>query len=156
MLTLLINRNICTQNRPSLQLSDDLGGAMEHFCGWPSCPGCRHIPDSPQTPKPLCLTICFSGQQVGWGYQPEGVVAGLCFLSMLPEPGLEQVRRASGYITVVIFLPCMRICDSQDSSHPFLLSGFWPWYPQGKYHISFLVVSPSPCSRPGRMLASGR
>lgn len=115
----------------------------------------------PHSPKPLCLTSSLTG---GWGggweaeeaeqeLEPSTSLkmwwqAGLCVLSMCPEPELEQVCRASGHITVVIFLPCMRICDSQDLSHPFLLSWFWPWYPQGECHTLALP--------PGRvMLSSG-
>lgn len=50
--------------------------------------------------------ICFSGQQVGWGLghrrQGRNLVWWLVtVLSMLTDPGLEQVCRAQGYITVV-------------------------------------------------------
>lgn len=55
---------------------------------------------------------------------------------MLPEPGPEQVRGASGLIAVVIILPCVRSLWSQDPTHPFLLARLWPRYPQGKRHIS--------------------
>lgn len=47
---LLVNREVGTQMWPSIQLSDDLGGVIEHASvAWPGYPGCRHDPGSPQT-----------------------------------------------------------------------------------------------------------
>lgn len=50
MPTLLVNKEVGTQMWPSIQLSDDLGGVVEHVSvAWPGYPGCRRVPCSPQT-----------------------------------------------------------------------------------------------------------
>lgn len=137
---LLANRKVCTQIWPSTQLSDDLSGALEYVSvAWPGYLECRHVPGPSQTlpSQRACCLLLWPGPGRGRTLgisKPEGVKVGHC--------AAEDVHRASAYITVAIFIACVRILDSQDPSQPLLLSGFG----HSTHRVSttpFPVLSPS-------------
>lgn len=132
----LINRKDCTQIWPSSQLSNNVGGAMEHFSvSWPGCPRCWHVSDSPQTAPsyPSWPLLLWPVGGVGGLGGPEGIMACQC--------ASEHAHRAwawAGMQSLGVHYSAHFPCSNADPwflapSRPFLLSGFWP---QCEHHIS--------------------
>lgn len=159
MPTLLVNKEVGTQMWPSIQLSDDLGGVVEHVSvAWPGYPGCRHVPCSPQTSCLLSASPAsrwdLGGRNFGVS-KPEGVMVGRCVPEHAHRAPAWAVCRASGYLTVVAFTACVRILDSHD---PTASSAVWVLarVPTGWTPHLFMWSLPQHCLQTRGSLATRR
>lgn len=155
MPTLLVNKEVGTQMWPSIQLSDDLGGVIEHVSvAWPGYPGCRRVPCSPQT---SCLLSASQASRWDLGGRNFGCQQAwrcdgrpLCSWACSQSPGLSRCAEPQDtwpWLFSLLVWGSLILTTPQ----PLLLSGCWPEHPQGEHHISS-CVSPSALPSDQRVL----